>query len=232
MLNKRENNCININHNCYLCDQPSSTMLCRGCQHDLPWLTHCCAVCALPLATHSSALICGQCLRKPPDFAACQAAFHYQFPINPILPAIKQRRQLYHLNWLCAALVTRLRATPQAWPDIIMPIPSHASRLLWRGFNPPSLIARQLSSRLSIPVNVNSLRKSIATPHQMGMPAKARKRNLKNAFTYQGRRYRHVVLVDDIMTTGTTLNEAARTLHQQGIERVDCWVLARTPPPH
>ena len=229
MIHLKQNNRSINKQSCYLCDNLCSGFICQECQIDLPKLERRCYRCALPLNATSPQTICGQCIKSPPAFSSTQAVFHYRFPINSLLPAIKQRHELHHLNWLCEALLEELLSKPQAWPDVLIPVPSHAGRLFARGFNPPTLIARFLGKQLGIPVLINQLIKVRRTPHQAALSARQRHTNLAGAFSYKGEPYSHVAIVDDIMTTGATFHEISRVLLKCGVQRVDNWVIARTP---
>jgi len=119
-------------------------------------------------------------------------------------------------------------------PATIIPIPLHTSRLRERGFNQAALLASDIGRVLGIPVALQALLRHTTGPHQAELAAGARKSNIRGVFS-GGPKVAdlpaHVVLVDDVMTTGSTLSEAARTLLEGGVKRVDCWVLARAPKP-
>ena len=228
-----KNICSKFRQNCVLCDKKTAhkAFLCSECTDDLPWLGSACHICALPLSTSNTPHICGQCLKIPPPFASIQAAFIYRFPISAIIPKIKNQQGLHHTAWLADCLLKRLLERPQAWPDAIIPVPIHSLRLISRGFNQSSVIAHHLSEHLKIPLLLNQLQKNKRTPSQSTLTAKQRRNNLQHAFTYFGPPIRHVALVDDVVTTGTTIKEISITLRNAGIQRIDIWVIARTPAP-
>ena len=232
MFSLFKNICSKINHKCILCSKSmrSEEFLCPGCMEDLPWLNSACHICALPLTT-TDTHICGQCLKTPPPFASTQAVFLYRFPISSIIPKIKHQAGLHHAAWLADCLLQRLLKRPQAWPDAIIPVPIHAFRLMGRGFNQSTVIARHLSQQLKIPLLLNQLTKKRRTQSQSSLTAKQRRTNLQHAFSYHGPLIRHIALVDDVVTTGTTIKEICITLRHAGIERIDIWVIARTPSP-
>ncbi|WP_293267666.1 ComF family protein [Neptunomonas sp.] len=233
MFSLIKNICTKIDQNCALCHSKASSelALCKNCYNDLPWLTSACHICALPLIPTNTPRICGQCLKSPPTYSSTQAVFLYRFPINAIIPKIKHHHGLHHTSWLASCLLNRLLKQPQAWPDAIIPVPIHSFRLISRGFNQSSLIARHLSQHLKIPLVLNHLKKIKRTKSQSTLSAQDRKTNLQNAFSYQGPSYNHIALVDDVVTTGTTVKEISDVLRLAGIQRIDIWVIARTPAP-
>jgi ComF family protein len=114
-------------------------------------------------------------------------------------------------------------------PGMIIPVPLHGTRLRDRGFNQSRELARYVGKRLGIPLNIQSVSRFKATPPQMGLPAKDRRKNIRGAFAVNGTiEATHVALVDDVVTTGATVGELARVLKLNGVERVDVWAVART----
>jgi len=214
---------------CALCGAPDSQShgLCEGCHADLPWLIHGCSRCALPLPRHQAGL-CVPCWHQLPPFTQVQAAFTYSFPISELIPAIKYRRQPAHLGWLAAVLAEFIRQRQTApWPDALVPVPMHPFSQIHRGYNQAQLLAQRLGEQLHIPVSP-CLHKQRRTPRQVSLNLAQRRHNLQGAFTLRGGVAEHVALVDDVMTTGTTASTLARLLLEQGCQRVDVWVLART----
>jgi ComF family protein len=117
-------------------------------------------------------------------------------------------------------------------PDLLLPVPLHPSRLRKRGYNQALELARPLGRRLGIPVRHDVLRRTRCTGAQTELDAAARVGNVRGAFALASLpAQRHVALVDDVMTTGATLAEAAMVLLAAGMDRVDVWALARTPRP-
>lgn len=232
MFSLFKNICAIFNQKCALCSKKTAAnaLLCPECLTDLPWLRSACHICALPL-TVTNTHICGQCLKIPPPFASTQAVFLYRFPISAIIPKIKHQSGLHHSAWLADCLLEHLLKRPQAWPDAIIPVPVHTFRLLSRGYNQSTVIARHLSQQLQIPLLLNQLRKNKRTKSQSSLTAQQRRTNLQHAFSYHGPQLRHIALVDDVVTTGTTIKEISTILRSAGIERVDIWVVARTPSP-
>jgi len=230
MFSSKLNRCTNIIQSCALCGTPDSHVhgLCESCHADLPWLVHACPCCALPLARQDSGP-CPHCMQTPPMFHKVQAAFSYSFPISALIPAIKYQQQPVHLGWLSAVMGDFLRQRHEGpWPDALLPIPMHNLSLIHRGYNQAELLAHRLGALLQIPP-FSSLKKTRRTPKQMALNLEARRTNLDGAFKLDAALPKHVALVDDVMTTGTTVSTVTELLLEQGCERVDVWVLARTP---
>ncbi len=220
---------------CLLClDHSGATMeICPACRATLPWLGHHCRCCALPLAT-ANAELCGRCLQRPPRFHQCLCALNYRFPVDSLLADFKHHAKppsgrLLAQLWLerCSA------AAAEPLPDALVPVPLHWRRRWQRGYNQSLLVSQFWGSALAIPV-ADLLRRQHATPPQQGLTAAERRRNMKNAFPLANPdriRGKHLALVDDVLTTGTTANAAAAILLRAGATRVDVWCLARTPAP-
>lgn len=121
--------------------------------------------------------------------------------------------------------------TAQALPDLMIPMPLHPKRLSERGYNQSLEIAKQLHKALAVPLDAVSCIRTRLTPPQASLPLKARVKNMKDAFActrrFDGLR---IALIDDVMTTGASLNALAKTIKAAGAEQVECWVVARTLP--
>lgn len=116
-------------------------------------------------------------------------------------------------------------------PNIIIPMPLHASRLKERGFNQAVEIGRILARRLNVPLDTRLAKRTRATPPQANLSFKERHRNVRGVFACEPRlTSMHIALLDDVMTTGASLNALAQAAKQAGAERVECWVVARTLP--
>ncbi len=214
---------------CLLCGAGSGTArLCVGCMADLPRHTGArCPQCALPTP---DGLHCGACLKRPPGFDATLAACDYAFPVDRLIQALKYDSRLA----VAAVLGQLLAAAAQAWsaPDRIIAMPLHPARIRARGFNHAHEIARVVAATLAIPLDAASCRRIRDTPPQVALAYAARRRNVRGAFVSTMRLDgQHIALIDDVMTTGTSLDELARTLKAAGARTVSCWVAARTLPP-
>jgi len=217
---------------CLICREPAAVAgidLCHACRRSLPWQRTACPTCALPLA--ASAPACGRCQRRPPPVAATRAAFRYEPPFDHLLPRLKFHDDLA-AGRLCAtlmaeALVEALADGPR--PDALVPLPLHRARLRRRGFDQSLELARPLARTLGVPLRDDVLFRVRDTAPQSRLDAPARRRNLRGAFAVHAERPlpAHIALIDDVMTTGTTLHAAAEALRRAGVARVEAWVCAR-----
>ena len=214
---------------CLLCgDEAGSGHLCPACVTDLPWHTQPqCPQCATPTPLGQT---CGACLKRPPAFDRTLAALGYTFPLDRLIPRLKYHGRLAIAPALGECLARAAEGAPV--PDRLIPMPLHAKRIRERGFNHATEIARDVAKRLGLPLDTSSCQRTRDTPPQMGLARDARRRNLHGAFACSGDvGGQRIALIDDVMTTGTSLDELAATLKQAGAREVTCWVAARTLPP-
>lgn len=218
-----------LKQNCILCagHQGGSLGICNACLEDLPWHTHAqCQQCAMP--THGR--LCGSCISASPHFDATHALFNYAYPLDRLLQHYKYHDSL-HLAHTFSSLWLDKKNHLFSDIDVLIPMPMHPARLKQRGFNQALEIARPLGRKTQIPIDYQSCRRIKLTPPQASLPLKDRVKNIRGVFSYennlQGQR---VAMVDDVMTSGASLNELAKTLKQAGAAHVECWVMARTLP--
>lgn len=210
---------------CLLCGADSGEiLLCPDCTGELPQLPdNICPQCS-EQTTHGER--CGACLKDPPAFERSFACFRYEFPVDRIIHAFKYGHQLAVADW--AAQIITHRLTNHNY-DLLIPLPLHADRLRERGFNQSVEIARRIARKTGQSLNIESLARHRATPPQAELPMKERSRNVRGAFECQhdlsGKR---ILLIDDVMTTGATLCEAARVIKLHSATQIDVAVLART----
>ena len=202
--------------------------LCKACFDDLARNHSCCYRCGEHFEMSISApQLCGRCLKKPPSFDEAHAPFLYDEVMRFLISQLKFHRNYKHARLLGILLANYLAETAEI-AECIIPIPLHPKRYRQRGFNQSIEIARHLSKRLNIPLDLNSCVRQKDTTHQTELPAKKRKTNIKNAFSViKPINYQHIAIVDDVMTTGATVEALAQTLKRHGVGRVDIWVCAR-----
>lgn len=214
---------------CLVCGEAAArgTDLCAACAAGLPWNDAACPRCALPVPAPAGP--CGDCLQRPPPLQAAHAAFRYAAPLDRLLPRFKFHRDLAAGRLLSTAMASRFAALEH--PDALLPVPLHHARLRQRGYDQALELARPLARALQLPLLAGALVRQRATRAQSELDAAARRRNLRGAFAVPdgGALPAHVVLVDDVMTTGATLHAAAIALRRAGVARVDAWVCARVP---
>lgn len=200
--------------------------LCAACAAELPIDRFACPRCALPLAAPAPA--CARCLRRAPPQAATIAALRYAGAARLLLPRYKFGADLAVGRVLAARLLAVAAGAPR--PDLVLPVALHPSRLRERGFDQAWELARAVAAGLRLPARADLLRRRRPTLAQTGLDAVARRRNLRDAFAVSDAvAGRHLALVDDVMTTGATIEAAARALRRAGAARVDAWVVARAP---
>lgn len=208
---------------CLLCQGPSQdSLLCTDCSSDLPAPPAAtCPQCA-EQTTHGER--CGACLKETPHFDRTLAIFRYDFPIDRIIHALKYGHQLAVADWLGQQIAAQI----EAGVSLIVPLPLHPERLRERGFNQSMEIARAVAGRLGLMIDHSSVFRNRATPPQADLPLKKRRKNVRGAFECSTDiTGNHVLLIDDVMTTGATLNECARVLKLHGATQVSVAVAAR-----
>jgi ComF family protein len=203
--------------------------LCGDCEQDLPENSHACTRCACPLPLDVDARLCARCLQQAPPFDQAWSPFLYAQPLEWMIHQFKFNAKLYMGRLLADMVIARLPVRPDP-PECIIPVPLHPRRLRQRGFNQSMELAHHLGTALAVPVDDQHCHKIIHTSAQTGKTARQRRRNVRHAFRFDNRpQYRHVVLLDDVITTGSTVSELARVLRAQGVRRVDAWSIARAP---
>ena len=207
------------------CDPGDSSSLCVTCQARIQKVPNPCQYCAQP--NPLAGIICPACRLNPPRWQKMIAPLQYLGITRDYLLQLKHSQATHLAKGLCRLSLASFR---QNWPrpQVLLPVPLHRERLLERGYNQAREIARIWSADLDIPLDRLALTRTRASAPQSGLSANQRADNVRHAFAYSPRRdYRHVAIVDDIVTTGSTVDEITRVLHREGVEFVEVWALAR-----
>ncbi len=213
---------------CALCTQhhQGQDAICDQCHEFFTPIPYACTQCARPLPK-SEFLVCGQCIKKKPYFDQTIAPYLFTEPLRTLLHEFKYQQGLYLLSFL-AQLIVRNLPQHAHQTECLIPVPLHPKRLQQRGFNQAAELTKYLGKTLNIPYQLQSCQKITHTVPQAELNASQRRMNLSNVFKASSLNYKHVTLIDDLLTTGSTANELAKTLKMQGIERVSVWCCART----
>lgn len=170
--------------------------------------------------------LCGRCLGRPPAFDKVYAPFLYRDGMRYLITGLKFGARHAHARLLAQLLAEHVKQQAEL-PDYIIPVPLHKTRYRERGFNQAIEIARTVAAETGIRLDLTSCRRRRDTPHQTGLTARQRRKNVRNAFEMVAPTPGlHVVLIDDVLTTGSTAHELAALLKRQGALRVDVWVCA------
>jgi ComF family protein len=189
----------------------------------------------LPLPGHEDAR-CGACLQRAPPWNRVVAALDYRFPTDALVQRFKFRRNLACGEVLAEELEQALtrEGAVSTLPDAVVAVPLHRVRHAGRTFNQSELLARRAANALGVPLKARLLLRTRQTHAQSGLDARSRRRNTRGAFhcrCEEAHGLQHVALVDDVMTTGATLDACTRELKRCGVRDVSIWVAARAPPP-
>lgn len=208
---------------------------CRACWDDVKALADpLCPRCGHPFAstatlTYAPRHVCAACRLRPPAYTRAWALYAYEPPLQDAIRLFKYHAKVSLAGHLGAMMEARAETLPPI--DLIMPVPLHNTRLRERGFNQALLLADRLNRRLRVPLSYDNLIRLRQTQSQTELSRKARLNNLRKAFALVrperviGRR---ILLVDDVLTTGTTVNECAKILRKAGSAEVYALALART----
>lgn len=224
---------------CQMCHnalEQNRQWVCHTCEHYLPYSQSACLTCAEPLPPIKDAQLCGRCLKHPPAIDAVRTCFDYQYPINLWLPQFKFSRRFALAHWFAHQFMQHATkesvSSPNGrpmLPPVLMPVPLHNQRLRERGYNQALLIAQVLSKQLQRPLDTHCVIRNKRTLAQSGLSLKERQRNIKQAFSVTCTPPKRVTLIDDVITTGSTINELAAKLKSAGTEYVEAWVIAHAP---
>jgi ComF family protein len=220
---------------CLLCGQWQARPLCQACVQRWRRPVVRCVRCAIALQGLASDGVCPACEDHSPEFDRAIAALDYAAPWRHVLAQFKFQERTALARPLARLMLDALAQRPHR-VDLIVPVPLSRPRLLERGYNQTWLLAQRLAGHLDTPARHDLLQRARHTERLMSLDAEARRAQIAGAFEVPDAalaqiRGRHVAVVDDVLTTGATLNEVAHTLREAGARSVSAWVLARTPAP-
>jgi ComF family protein len=215
-----------LTNQCYLCGEKTgnTSLICVACWRDMTVDKPVCQQCGRRVIYTGT---CTECLLNPGFVDSTITLSPYQFPLNRLLLSLKYRRQLSLARELGERLAKKILNSKTILPDRIVPVPLHPRRLLYRGYNQSVEIARTISKEVAVPLDYRISKRTRNTLPQFGLKPVQRRKNIKNAFsigctTLSG----SVAIVDDIVTTGQTANELAKTLKAAGASKVMLWACA------
>ena len=233
-------NLLSKKRTCTLCLErhQGKHFICCQCEQSLPKVGHHCLKCAIPLICTTPLICatpsikdkyCGQCLSQQPTFDDAYCNFIYAAPIDRWLQQLKSKRKTQWAKKLASLMLLNPPANLDHI-DAFTCVPSARKHLIQRGFNPAELIAQELSRKLNKPI-IDNLTTRSHNQEQKNLNRRERINNVKHHFhrTQKSLNGEHIMLIDDVMTTGSTAESISRLLKQAGASQVSIWCLARTP---
>lgn len=218
---------------CSLCSEltQQSHYLCHYCMNNVRYLPrYCCKICAYPFELDvGEDMLCGSCLNEKPNFDKAMAPFYYHGVIKDLILKLKHADQSFLAPTIANFMVAHLKRYDYLDYDLIIPVPLHAKKIYKRRYNQAMLIAKFISKKTNLPFSTRILIRHKDNT-QKGKNRKERKTILKNNFKCVKPhliKHKKILLVDDVMTTGSTVNEIARILKKNGAVQVDVITLAR-----
>lgn len=206
--------------------------ICHHCRQRMPLIeSPVCTICGTPFAGAGEDHICGPCVKERPHFDSARSAFVYDGPCRELVHSFKYHNKT-HLRRPLALLTLEQLAEfidPRSH-DLIMPVPLHRKRLRSRGFNQAVLLGELISKRSGLRMDRDSLKRVRWTEPQVNLSAEQRRTNVKNAFSVhkpEQLKGAGILLVDDVLTTGSTVDECSRVLKSSGAARVSVLTVAR-----
>jgi ComF family protein len=210
--------------------------ICSRCRQKMsPITSPLCSLCGTPFSGAGDDHICGPCWKVPPHFEAARAAYVYDGPCRDLIHSFKYHNKTHLRRPLALLTIDSLSdfITSQA-PDLIMPVPLHRARLRSRGFNQAILLGEVISRRSRIPLDRDNLKRVRWTEPQVSLSADERRTNVKGAFSVKDPSRVNgcsILLVDDVLTTGSTVDECSRILKSAGASTVSVVTVARALSP-
>ncbi len=218
-----------VPHSCVFCgDIKDNLCVCLRCIGLLPWNELICDRCGQPVVSELPAgVLCAACQQRLPAYWKARSPFHYAFPVDTSLKAMKFRRNLIYAPAFAILLHPAINSAFSEC-DALVPVPLHRWRHIKRGFNQSAELCGELAALTGLRLVHNAIRIR-ATRTQSGLTSAMRKKNLRGAFAVHGRLHaKYPLIVDDVITTGTTCEQFAVTLLDAGAEKVGVLTVARS----
>lgn len=211
---------------CWLCNSPSLSLVCEDCLHFLPQFTPGCQRCGFPVL-YAFTHYCEACFNHPPHFDQVHALFHYLWPVHHWIQQLKFQRKLPIADYFGQLMVERFRFVIQ--PDLILPVPLHPKRQKSRGFNQSIELAKPLAKALNLPLALQAAKRVKTTMPQARASGSAREMNVADAFKVEANvAGLSILIIDDVMTTGATVNELSLALKRAGAAFVQVGCVCRS----
>lgn len=211
---------------CLLCHEHihAHSLVCNDCKNDLPFNKTSCEKCGRPQFLNT---ICSSCNKQPTKIDRTITSFTYQFPVDELIRKLKYNQMVIIAQELGLDLATTIASVNTYLPECVLPVPLHRFRYISRGFNQATEIANVVARKLNLSVDTRLLHRARNTLAQFDLNPTERKRNVKNAFILNTKPiYKFVAIIDDVITTGSTVNEIAKVLKKAGVKRVEAWSCA------
>jgi len=218
---------------CRLCANPAEPgmPICEACLSRMEFINARCDICGESFAAGNTEHVCGDCSLDRPDFEKARAWVKFQDPVISIVHRFKYQHGFYFVDWMVTGMVDVFRrGFAEEKFDVIIPVPLHWMRLLTRGYNQALILARPLSRKLKIPIAPGALVRAINNPPQVGLSRSQRRENMKKVFAVKNKKIvagKKILLIDDVITTGATVSEAAKVLVKAGAETVSVLAFGR-----
>jgi ComF family protein len=202
-------------------------LFCGLCFSQLPFQEHSCIRCGQSLTSNNNS--CGRCIANPPPFDSCFCAFRYETPIDKLIQNYKYAEHPEYARLLANLLSNEVLAAGLEKPELLIPTPMHKSRLRTRGYNQAALLSNALGQILGIKSDPRLLIKHKVTTPQVELSLAARRNNVRGSFLLRrAPEVKHVAIIDDVLTTGSTVTEMSKVLKQNGVDYIQVWTLAHT----
>lgn len=215
------------------CDSCNTTLnnntinYCSDCIETLPYMPHSCLRCGQPFNGFDN--YCGGCLASPPTFDHCFCPFLYEEPISTQIQNLKYYEHPKGASQIANLFIKELNSNNIELPEAILAVPMHARKLRRRGFNHSYELAKRIAKSLDIPLLDNCISKQRDTPRQTTQSLKQRKQNLRGSYALTKKCWqKHVAIIDDVVTTGSTAEEMSKILKKNGVDYIQVWGIART----